>query len=93
MLDLAAIHTSTIVSCPVLFARRPGIPETLFLFQSFIHALFHVAANSGYADVLRQEAKEIIGNEGWSKESLGMMHKLDSFLKECQRMYSVASGE
>lgn len=61
--------------------------------QSFTHALFHIAANPEYAKILREEAEEIISNEGWSKESLGMMHKLDSFMKECQRMYSVASGE
>ena len=60
--------------------------------QSFTHALFHLAANPRYIQPLREEVEAITKEEGWSKAALGKMRKIDSFLRECQRVEGFSSG-
>jgi len=57
--------------------------------NSFTHALYNLAANPQYIQDLRDEVEPIIKEEGWSKVSVGKMHKLDSFMKETQRIHGV----
>ena len=57
--------------------------------QAINHALLHLADSSVHLQSLRQEAEEVIGKEGWSKTSLGKLHRLDSFLRESQRLNGV----
>jgi hypothetical protein len=45
-----------------------------------------------YIDPLRKEIEEIVNTHGWTKESLGKMHKLDSFIKEIARWKGLACG-
>lgn len=35
---------------------------------------------------MREEVESILSQEGWSKAALQKMRKVDSFLKECQRL-------
>ena len=39
-----------------------------------------------YAEPLLQEITEVTSRFGWTKEAIGAMPKLDSFLKECMRV-------
>jgi len=39
---------------------------------------------------LREEVEEIIQREGWTKEGIDQMHKIDSFMKEAQRLHPIA---
>ncbi|KAG8219275.1 cytochrome P450 [Butyriboletus roseoflavus] len=48
--------------------------------------LFYLAANPQYIQPLREEVETVIETEGWSKVALGKMRKVDSFVKECQRL-------
>ncbi|EKM50926.1 uncharacterized protein PHACADRAFT_262822 [Phanerochaete carnosa HHB-10118-sp] len=59
--------------------------------MSFTHALYHLAAHPEYTKPLREEVEAIVAEYGWSKDSLQKMHKVDSFLKECQRLDSLIS--
>ena len=54
-------------------------------YQSFTHALFHLAARTQYIEPLREEVERVIAEDGWTKQSMTKMRKLDSFLKEVQR--------
>ncbi|KAG9310148.1 cytochrome P450 [Chiua virens] len=54
--------------------------------NSFTQALFFLAANPQYIQPLREEVESIVEKEGWSKASLGKMRKIDSFMKESQRL-------
>lgn len=54
-------------------------------FQSFTHALYHLAAQPQYIQPIREEVERIIAEEGWTKPSMTKMRKLDSFMKESQR--------
>jgi hypothetical protein len=43
-----------------------------------------------YVPELREEIESVINEEGLSKASYGKMWKLDSFLKESQRLHGLA---
>ncbi|KAF9225192.1 cytochrome P450 [Gyrodon lividus] len=59
--------------------------------NSFTQALYHLAANPQYMQPLREEVESIVAREGWSKAALVKMRKIDSFLKESQRMEGIGS--
>ena len=61
--------------------------------QSFTHALYHLAANPEFADILREEVEEVVRNEGCTKAAMGKMRKLDSFMRESQRYNGISSSE
>lgn len=56
-------------------------------------ALYYLAAHPEYIEPLRQEVDMVISQEGWTKAALGKMQKLDSFLKESQRITGLAAGK
>ncbi|KAL4070778.1 cytochrome P450 [Scleroderma citrinum] len=58
--------------------------------QSFAHALFNLAAYPQYQEPLREEVRDVIDKQGWSKESMSQLPKMDSFLKESQRVSSTS---
>ncbi|KIJ13840.1 hypothetical protein PAXINDRAFT_80216 [Paxillus involutus ATCC 200175] len=58
--------------------------------NSFTQALYDLAANPQYIQPLREEVESIIEKDGWSKGALAKMHKVDSFLKESQRVEGMA---
>ncbi|KAF9231271.1 cytochrome P450 [Melanogaster broomeanus] len=57
----------------------------------FTQALYILAANPQYMQPLHAEVEAIVETEGWSKAALAKMHKIDSFLKESQRMEGLGS--
>ncbi|KNZ80774.1 Ent-kaurene oxidase [Termitomyces sp. J132] len=54
--------------------------------QAFTQVLFDLAANPSLVPALREEVETVILEEGYSKLSLHKMVKLDSFIKESQRL-------
>ncbi|KAF9235147.1 cytochrome P450 [Melanogaster broomeanus] len=54
--------------------------------NNFTQALYNLAANPQYMQSLREEVESIVESDGWSKGALAKMRKIDSFLKESQRM-------
>ncbi|KAJ7759697.1 cytochrome P450, partial [Mycena olivaceomarginata] len=47
-------------------------------------------ANPEYVEILREEIETVVAQDGWSRESLQKMVKLDSFSKESQRLWGIA---
>lgn len=43
-----------------------------------------------YIEHLRAEIQEVTDRLGWSKDAIGSMPKLDSFMKECMRMTPIS---
>lgn len=78
--NFAAIHTSTMVSVSV---RQPV--ETTHTLQTFTHALYYLATNPEWITPMREEVDAIVKNEGWSKEAMGKMRLVDSFMRETMR--------
>ncbi|KAJ7168733.1 cytochrome P450 [Mycena filopes] len=56
--------------------------------MAFTHALFDLAAHPEHLAPLREEVERVIDGEGgrWSKAALNGMVKVDSFLRESQRL-------
>ena len=54
--------------------------------QNFTHALYHLAAEPEHAAILREEVDAIVKEDGWTKAGIDRMVKVDSFLRESQRV-------
>ncbi|PBK94111.1 cytochrome P450 [Armillaria gallica] len=54
---------------------------------TFTNALFVLAAHPECVETLRTEVESVIKEEGNTKAAMGRMNRLDSFLKETQRLY------
>ncbi|KAI0640042.1 cytochrome P450 [Trametes polyzona] len=53
--------------------------------DSFTQAIYHLAERPEYLGPLREEIESILSEEGWTKNAMDKMRKLDSFLRESQR--------
>ncbi|PPQ64529.1 hypothetical protein CVT26_002068 [Gymnopilus dilepis] len=63
---------------------------TRMISMTFAQVLCHLAATSSkYASPMRQEIESLVRQDGWSKESIERMHRVDSFIKESMRLESV----
>ena len=58
--------------------------------QTFTTALFDLASRPGYIERIREEVEAVVAEYGWTKVAMGRMRKLDSFLKESQRVRGVS---
>jgi len=75
------------------FARR-----MLIINFAAIHAtsatitqvLYRLLANPEYLEPLREEVDAVIREEGWTKAGIDKMYKIDSFLRETQRLDGLA---
>ncbi|PBK90673.1 cytochrome P450 [Armillaria gallica] len=68
----------------VLMMNTSSIHSTAMTFTTALYAL---ATHPEYAEILRDEVEAIINEEGYTKSAMGKMSKLDSFVKESQRLY------
>ncbi|EPQ50638.1 cytochrome P450 [Gloeophyllum trabeum ATCC 11539] len=53
---------------------------------SFTQALYNLATRPEYAAPLREEVDAVVAEMGWTKAAMQKMKKLDSFMKESQRL-------
>ena len=56
-------------------------------------ALYDLAAHPEYVKEMREEAEAMIGANGWTKPAMQGMRKIDSFLKESQRLNGLGSSK
>lgn len=64
--------------------------------QSFAHALFYLAADPSLAIPLREEVERILQEEDGdlgSRTAVGKLKKIDSFLREAQRLNGPNSSQ
>ncbi|EMD42272.1 hypothetical protein CERSUDRAFT_41330 [Gelatoporia subvermispora B] len=59
--------------------------------NSVTHALYQLAAEPQYIQPLREEVEAVVASKGWTKTALTNMWKLDSFMKESQRVNGISS--
>ncbi|KAJ3514885.1 hypothetical protein NLJ89_g2106 [Agrocybe chaxingu] len=50
------------------------------------NVLYDLAIHPEYVPAMRDEVEAVIGAEGWTKVAMGKLRKLDSFIKESQRL-------
>ncbi|KAH9043926.1 cytochrome P450 [Lactarius pseudohatsudake] len=55
-----------------------------------IHAtssvLYRLLANPGYVEPLRREVEAVVAEYGWTTDGVDKLHKIDSFVRETQRL-------
>ncbi|KAJ7659845.1 cytochrome P450 [Mycena rosella] len=54
--------------------------------MAFTHALFDLTVHPEHLLPMREEVERVVKEEGWSKAALNNMVKVDSFLRESQRL-------
>jgi Cytochrome P450 len=52
----------------------------------FTQVFYRLLANPEYIEPLREEVDAAIKDEGWTKAGIDRMHKIDSFIRESQRL-------
>ncbi|KAF8989851.1 cytochrome P450 [Cyathus striatus] len=55
---------------------------------TFLQALYYLAANLAYIVPLREEVEAVVSQNGWSKASMDKLTKVDSFIREAQRLHT-----
>ncbi|KAI1791206.1 cytochrome P450 [Ganoderma leucocontextum] len=70
----------------LLFINSGAIHTTS---NSLTHALYDLASMPEHIEPLREEVEPIIVAEGWTKNAITRMSKLDSFLKESTRIHGI----
>ncbi len=75
---------------PPLMVSRLTYAHLHAIFKGISHALLHLAAAPEYMQPLREEAEGAITTDGWTKAAMDKMWKIDSFLKESQRVNGVS---
>jgi hypothetical protein len=53
--------------------------------------MYRLLDNPEYIEPLREEVDAVIREEGWTKAGIDRMYKIDSFLRETQRLDGIAS--
>ena len=54
--------------------------------QTFTQTFYRLLAHPEYTEPLRQEVESVVAKEGWTRAGMDQMHKIDSFVRESQRM-------
>jgi hypothetical protein len=54
--------------------------------QTLTQVLYRLLSNPEYIEPLRHEVEVAVAEEGWTKAGLDKMYKIDSFLRETQRL-------
>ncbi|PPR05227.1 hypothetical protein CVT24_010333 [Panaeolus cyanescens] len=90
-LNFAAIHTSSMV-CPdvfILVFKLSILTSMPFrLLRMFSITSLHYPE---YTKLIREEVEEVTGRLGWTKDAIDEMYKVDSFIKETQRLHPLAT--
>ena len=58
--------------------------------QTLLHALYYLAAHPEYAQAMRDEINEVVDENGWTYTAVRRITKLDSFIKESQRLNALS---
>ena len=62
------------------------------MMQVLTQVLCRLLSNPEYIEPLRREVEVVIEEEGWTKAGIDKMCKLDSFLRETQRIDTLGIG-
>ena len=89
MTNFVAMHTSSMVR----ICFRVWMHLTHFFVQAFTHVLYYLASNPEHAVALREEVNAVVEEYGWTKAAIDRMYRIDSFIRESQRLNPVGTSE
>jgi len=84
--ELAGVQDKTV---PIIISRILATNMVAIHTTSAVltHALFDLTTSPRYFAALRQEAEQTVEELGWTLAAVSRMHRIDSFLRETQRMH------
>lgn len=89
-LNFAGIHTTSIVISPSFFSPQCPKVGLTGSAQVVTQVIYDLAAHPEFQDPLRQEVEMVIAESGgWTMPALAKMKKIDSVLRETQRLSGV----
>ncbi len=91
LLSISSVHNLSFVSL-IAIQSSININSLSCFLQLLGHVLFNLATYTSYVKPLREEISSVVRTEGWTKAALDKMHKLDSFVKESQRLHGSDAG-
>ena len=56
------------------------------MLQTLMQVFYRLVDNPEYVEPLRQEVEAVVAEEGWTKAGIDKMRKIDSFIRETQRL-------
>ncbi|KZV70298.1 cytochrome P450 [Peniophora sp. CONT] len=80
------LRTVPLLTNRVLLVNFAAIHTSSITFSSVVYWL---ATNPEWAEPMREEIERVVAAEGWSKLTLTKMHRVDSFIREAQRVDSI----
>lgn len=87
LVNFAAINATSLVRGVNQFHPSTGsYSHCLHVVQMVTQVLCRLICNPEYIELLRQEAEAAVAEEGWTKAGMDKMRKIDSFLRETQRV-------
>jgi hypothetical protein len=89
-INVASIHITSLVRRCISQLSR--LDHNLRVMQVLTQVLCRLVSSPEYIEPLRQEVEDVIAEEGWTKAGMDKMRKLDSFLRETQRIDDLFSG-
>ena len=60
--------------------------------QTITNVFYRLLSNPEYVEPLRHEVETTVAEEGWTKAAMDKMYKIDSFLRETQRVDDIDHG-
>ncbi|KAH9975527.1 cytochrome P450 [Lactifluus volemus] len=57
---------------------------------TLVQVLYHLLSHPEYIQPLREEVEAVVAEDGWTKAGMDKMYKIDSFIRETQRLDGVS---
>ncbi|KAJ7449346.1 cytochrome P450 [Mycena galericulata] len=76
-------RTASAITARILLMNQAAIHTTTMTLTS---ALYDLTAYPEHMLPMREEVERVVAKEGWSKASVSKMYKIDSFIRESQRL-------
>ncbi|KAJ7920455.1 cytochrome P450 [Mycena leptocephala] len=73
-----------IITARILLTNMSALHSTAAILT---HAVFDLTTNPQHIASLREEVEKVVGELGWTREAINKMPRVDSFLRESQRMH------
>ena len=88
--NFVAIHTTSLASHDIPSPPMMQSYSRIASPQTLTQVLYRLLAHPDYVEPLREEVDAVIKEEGWTKAGMDKMHKIDSFIRETQRIDGLA---
>lgn len=79
-----------VLAMNMLFMTLAGVHTSA---NTTMHALFDLCAHPDLAQPLREEIQQVTDEDGWTMAAMSRLKKLDSFIKESQRLNQTVLSE